>query len=118
MGGGPLGNRRTAVGSGACPSAQYVLYPPSRSRVSRHAPGQALHVSRLALSVARLCRTYLSALLPWETRKVVEALWPDRPQARLSLVWHSASVARRDTGNVCQSCVEPRLRGAMAAHQR
>ena len=36
-------------------------------------PMASLHVSRLALSVARLCGTYLSALLQRQTGKVMEA---------------------------------------------
>ncbi len=74
MGGGSMENRRTIVGPGACASARHILYAACRSRVSRHAAGQALHRSRLALSVARVCRAYLSALLPWQTRTDVEAL--------------------------------------------
>ena len=35
---------------------------------------QALYRSWVALSVTGVCRAYLSALLPWETRAVVEAL--------------------------------------------
>jgi hypothetical protein len=70
---------------------------------------QALHISRLALSVARLCRTYLSAFLQRQAGTVMEALWPDRAQARLSLVWQSTCVARRDAGDVCKPRVGHRL---------
>ena len=64
--------------SGECASARHVLYPDSRPRVSRHAPGQALHRARLALSVARVCRAYLSTVFPRHTRTLLEALWSDR----------------------------------------
>jgi hypothetical protein len=63
---------------GECPSTRHVLYPTGRPRVSRYALSQTLHVSWLALSVARLCRTYLSAFLQRQTGTVVEALWSDR----------------------------------------
>ncbi len=66
---GPMGHPRAAAGSGEYPSARHVLYQAFRLRVSGYALGQALHVSRLALSVARLGRTYLSALLQWKTGK-------------------------------------------------
>ena len=74
MGRGPMAHRRTIVGSGQCASARDVLYLAGRPRVSRYAPGQALHQSRLALSLARVWRAYLSALFQRQTRADVEAL--------------------------------------------
>ncbi len=68
---------------------------------------QALHRAWVALSAARLCRTSLSTLFQRQTGTVVEALWADRAQARLSLVWQSQGLARGDTGNVRQSRVGP-----------
>jgi hypothetical protein len=70
---------------------------------------QALYRAWLALSAARLCRTYLSAFFQRQTGTVVEALWADRTQAWLSLVWHSQGLARGNAGHLPQSRVGPRL---------
>ena len=72
--------------------------------MSRHTPGQALHRSWLALSLARVCRADLSTVFPRSTRADLEALGPDRAQARLPLVWQGQSLAE-ETLETCVSLV-------------
>jgi hypothetical protein len=92
-----MGHRRTIIGSGECPSARHIVYLAGRPRVNRDAPGQTLHRSWMALCVTRLCRTYLSAVFPWETRKDVEALQSDRAAPRGSRWYSKARVWQEET---------------------
>ncbi len=95
---------------GACASARHIVYPPRRSWISRYAVGK-LCTDRGWHYLLRVCaehtRARASSMANWSSRG--SALTTSCGTARLSLVWKSQSLARRNAGHPRQPGLGPRL---------
>src|SRR5947209_5946394 len=94
------------------------MHADRRSWLGRYALSQALWRTRVALSAAHLSRAYIATLDGRQVRENLEVLQADRAQARLSLVWQSAGLARGDPRDLGEHRLGTRLSGSLDSAQR
>lgn len=81
--------------------------PPVRRDLKLLCWASLAKITSIERRLARFIGNSRVVVPPGQTRADVEALWADRAQARLSLVWPSLGLARRDLGYLRQPGVGP-----------